>query len=235
MSKVAVVIGGTGGIGRAIHQEFLDNGIISISTSLHSATNALDVRDDKKVLLFFRTISHIDICVYAVGIPFFGKVEKLFVRDLQGGFDLYVKGLFNVIKAVLPKMKVNRGRLIVIGGLRSFIPSQNKSVYCSMKAASTMLLSCLQEEVRQYGIQITTIHPGFTNTMFHKENAKRPFEFVQGIWKEISITQPEDIAKIAYMLTTLSLGAEMKEIQVGRAFNFYEKGLRLESCSEIKK
>jgi len=234
--KKALIFGGTSGIGKAIFDKFVTNGIESIAISAHSKPQFVNVCNSEEVNCFVNNHKDANICVYSVGVPMSGMFEALTVHHLQNGLDLYVKGLFNVCKAIIPGMKkLGGGKIIVIGALRASIVSQNKSVYCISKAAAGAMMRAVQEEVRDNNIQVTIVHPGFTNTWFHKEKSKRPYEIDGVELREVKITQPEDIAEIVYMLVNLSPGAEVLEIKVGRAFDFNKKDIRLFPCLQTEK
>jgi len=247
VNKAIIIFGASGGIGASIRKEFADNGYqlalcsrnqgyINTNTVL---ADRVDITNENQVKDFVsRVISkfqRIDVCVNTVGSPSENLIQNNTKTDWDYNFALYVTGLSHIINSVVPIMKEQKsGYIINIGGLRASEPGIKKSIYCSLKAASSMLLEVLQEEVEEYKIKVTTIHPGFTNTLFHKSEAKRPYEVCDGVLTKIDIVKPEDIAKLIYTLTLLSTGACVKEIKIGKVFGFYRKELRLIPCTQIK-
>ena len=246
--KTIIIFGASGGMGSCIQKEFEDNGyhlaLCSRNQEYINTDNVLadkvDIMVESQVTEFVSNViskfQRIDVCVNTVGSPSASLIRDYRKIDWDYDFALYVKGLIHIINSVVPTMKEQKsGYIINIGGLRAFEPSQNKSIYCSLKAASSMLMKVLQKEVEEYKIKVTTIHPGFTDTLFHKSEAKRPYEVCGDELKKIDIVKPEDIAKLIYTLTLLSDGAYVKEIKIGKAFNFNRKEMRLIPCMQIKK
>ena len=227
--NTAIVFGGTGGIGKAICRELIEHNYI-----LEIANSVTDIRDDDQVNDFvdqaMECFNRLDLVVCSVGYPITSSILDTTASIWDKACDVYINGLSNIVKAVAPIMQKQQGGYIInIGGLRAFSPAKFKGVYSTVKAAANAYLNVVQKEVEEYNIRVTTVHPGFTNTMFHGEKSKRPYT-EDG--KEIPIVQPEDIAKIVYMLTTLSHGANIANIKVGKAF---DEGVRLLPCSQIKR
>ena len=248
MKKVAVIFGATGGIGKAILEQYQHEGYTvcaasrtqrSISTEDMYGTS-VDVEIDAQVISFVRKCTdlfgRIDVCVFCVGYPITKRIQDTGYAEWNRAFSLYLWSLVSVVQAVVPiMMKQGEGSIVNIGGLRAFDPAQGKAIYCSLKSAASMFIEVLQKEVQQFGIKAFSIHPGFTDTNFHKEESKRPYEKDGKDWKKVSITNPSDIASLVYTLTRMSKGASVQNVTIGTAFDFDAKELRLVPCLQEKK
>jgi len=221
--KTAIVFGSSGGIGSAIRKRLEDDGYSVLDDS------DVDVTVPEQVTQ--RVVHPIDVMVFSVGAPFSGYVLQSTLDEWRRGFSLYIEGLLNCISAVLPIMQRQRsGYIINIGALRAFSTAKGKAVYCSCKAAAATLMDVLAKEAAEFNIEVTSIHPGFTDTEFHKHNTKRPY--IDG--KKVPITQPEDIANAVSFLLSLSPGAVVNELCIGKAFDTDMKGLEFLPCTPDK-
>lgn len=232
--KIAVVFGATGGIGTAISNtlRLLGYDLALSSLSIDPVSNdstfaqKVDIRNLEGVNRFVSKVlekfKKINVVVVAVGTPITMFIQEMEPKDLDNAFSLYVQGLFNVVKAVLPAMIFQKsGYIVNVGALRALRSSKQKAAYCSTKAAALMFMNVLRDEVKDFGIKITTINPGFTDTLFHGSNSRRPFLCKSnGLLEKLPITLPSDIAKTVSFLLSLSKGATVEELNVGEAFNF---------------
>ena len=110
-----------------------------------------------------QTIQHfqqIDVLVNNAGIGYFGAVEESEDDDIRKMFDINVFGLGDMIKAVLPQMRLQRSGHILniasIGGLRSY---PGVGYYNATKYAVDGLSEALYKEVSPLGIKVTIIAP----------------------------------------------------------------------------
>lgn len=248
--QTAIVFGATGGIGKAISETLrlsdYNLGLSSLSIDTISSDSIfarqVDIRNLERVNEFvFKVLERfkkIDVVVISVGKPTTAFIQDMESEDFDNAISLYVKGLFNVVKAILPIMVSQKsGYIINIGALRGLKGSAQKAAYCSTKASAAMFMDVLREEVKDFGIQVSTINPGFTDTLFYKSDSKRPFLCRDnGLLEKIPITKPLDIAKAVSFLLSLSEGAIVRELNIGKIFNFGKPEIvGLMKCLQNKK
>jgi 3-oxoacyl-[acyl-carrier protein] reductase len=208
--KVAIVTGGSRGIGRAIAAALLQKGVhVAISgvnkerlekaeAELARASTAgarvlifaADVRDHLAVQSVVdetaRRQGGIDILVNNAGVGWFGSLESQGHDDWRRVMDTNVTGLFNCCKAAIPHLRRRGGGYIInISSLAGSNPFAGAVSYCASKAAADAFSEALMQEVRHDGIRVSYIKPGSVNTDF-MGSADPANE-----WK----LRPEDIAR----------------------------------------
>lgn len=186
--KIAIITGGSGGIGKGIASAFAKEGLHLVLASrteseLEAARQDLRNLSSARVELFRADVSKpkeakdlvdfalekfttIDILVNCAGI--YGPIG--FVTDI--GTERWIEaihinlyGTFLCIRAVLPTMiKNKRGKIINLSGGGATSPFPRFSAYSASKAAVVRLTETLAEEVKEYNIDINAIAPGAVNT-----------------------------------------------------------------------
>ena len=208
---VALVTGGSRGIGRASASAFVSQGVHVGITGInpnHLAeaereltasavsgaavhTFTADVRDhlavESTVDEIVRRLGGIDILMNNAGVGWFGNVESEAHDDWRRVLDTNVTGLFNCCKAAIPHLRRRGGGWIInISSLAGTNPFAGGAGYCASKAAVDAFSEALMQEVRHDGIRVSSIKPGSVNTEFsgHADPASD--------WK----LAPEDIARV---------------------------------------
>ncbi|KUO14591.1 oxidoreductase [Streptomyces dysideae] len=116
----------------------------------------------------------IDVLVNNAGIGSAGAVEENSVALAQSVFDINVFGVMRMTKAVLPHMRAQGGgRIINVSSVLGLIPQPFMALYVSAKHAIEGLSESLDHEVREHGVRVLLIEPGYTKTSFDT-NAAQP-------------------------------------------------------------
>jgi NAD(P)-dependent dehydrogenase (short-subunit alcohol dehydrogenase family) len=207
--KVAVVTGGSRGIGLAIARALLREGarVAITATSdatLAAASDALaavapagqllairaDVRYheqvDSAIDAAVRCFGGLDILVNNAGIGIFRPVADLSVDEWHTILDTNLTGVFYCCRAALPHLRSRGGGWIVnISSLSGKHPFADAAAYCASKAGLNAFTDALMQEVRHDGIRVTCIMPGSVRTEF---GARRPGS---DDWR----LAPEDVAQ----------------------------------------
>jgi NAD(P)-dependent dehydrogenase (short-subunit alcohol dehydrogenase family) len=184
--RVAVVIGGTSGIGRAIATGLAEQGADVVPTGRRanhieevcSAVEAMgrrtlrqvtDIRDRESVDALRETILHefgrVDILVNAAGFTLKQPTIKLCDDQLSSILDTNLTGALRACQSFYEALKASRrGRIINIASLGSFVAFYEVAAYCATKTALLSLTRSLACEWAQDGISVNAIAPGIFPT-----------------------------------------------------------------------
>ncbi len=187
--KVAVITGGSRGIGLAIAEAYAAAGAqIVIASRKQDACNAAVAQieanggqalaiaahtGDQQAIdnLVARTVERfggIDILVNnAATNPHFGPFLTAEESHWEKILDVNVKGYFRMVKACVPSMRERGGgKIINMASVAGFEPQAMMGVYCVSKAAVLMMTKVLASELAADNIQVNAIAPGFVKTKF---------------------------------------------------------------------
>jgi NAD(P)-dependent dehydrogenase (short-subunit alcohol dehydrogenase family) len=177
--KVALVTGVSSGIGRATAEALLSRGFRTFGTTRSSAPPDdlarglepihLDVCDQESVQSCVRTVLHeagrIDALVNNAGYALLGSLEETSIDEAKRVFETNFFGVLRMSQAVLPTMREQKGgRIANIGSVLGFLPAPYMGVYAASKHALEGYSESLDHEVRQFGIRVSVIEPGYTRT-----------------------------------------------------------------------
>lgn len=208
--KVAIVTGGTRGIGRGIAEALAAEGVnLSISArsrnEIDETVEALlrlgksramgvvcDVRDHSQVKAFFeRTVAELgrlDILINNAGIGKFQSVEETSPQDFRDVLETNLFGVFYCCHEAIPLMKKNGGGYIInISSLAGTNAHPRMAAYNASKFGLNGFSEALMQEVRHDGIKVSYIMPGSVNTEFGGDTPSEDKS-----WQ----LRPEDIAEV---------------------------------------
>jgi len=176
--KVALVIGGTSGIGRAAAHTLLDAGahvhIVGRNTTKVEDTTRLtkhsvDITDQSQVQSLINTISGLDNLDYLINASgIFGP--KPFLDHTIEDYDSYQdlnRGFFFITQAAANKMKDTKGGSIVnVGSMwaKQAVKATPSSAYSMQKAGLHTLTQHLAMELADYNIRVNAVSPAVVNT-----------------------------------------------------------------------
>lgn len=177
MSKVAIVTGGTSGIGRATALALKDAGYTVYELSrrtegvegLHHI--AADVTDeqavDAAVAQVMAAEGHIDVLVNNAGFGISGAVEFTETEEAKKLFDVNFFGMVNMNRAVVPLMRqAGRGRIVNLSSVAAAVPIPFQTYYSATKAAVNAYTMALSNELRPFGVTVCAVMPGDIHTGF---------------------------------------------------------------------
>ena len=223
--KVAVVTGGSRGIGRAICLRYAEMGarvVINYVSRPEAAekTRALieagggecflvkfNVADSSEVQEAFRQITdeygRIDILVCNAGITRDGLLARMNEEDWDDVMAVNLKGAFNCIKAgCKPMMKQRWGRIIIVTSVVGFAGNAGQANYAAAKAGLVGLTRSTARELASRGITVNCVAPGYIDT---EMTSDLPEKVKEKILSEIPLGllgEPEDIAGAAAYLAS---------------------------------
>jgi NAD(P)-dependent dehydrogenase (short-subunit alcohol dehydrogenase family) len=144
------------------------------------ATLPLDVTDgaavESAVGHVLEAEGHIDVLVNNAGVAHMGAVEALGIEDARHVFETNVFGQVRMIQAVLPRMRERgEGVIVNVSSMAGRLPGTPANwAYAASKHAAGSLSDSLAEEVRQFGIRVVCIEPGFYATSVTRKGRPLP-------------------------------------------------------------
>ncbi|MEL6810532.1 MAG: SDR family oxidoreductase [Bacteroidota bacterium] len=217
--KVALITGGTKGIGYGIAEAFLKQGMnVAItgrsSESIRESLRGLnewgndssyaigmvaDVRDyesmENAVAQTVEEFGTIDVVIANAGVGHFAPIHQLTLKQWHETIDTNLTGAFYTLKASVSHLKASKGYYISISSLAGTNFFANGSAYNASKFGLTGFTQAAMLDLRADGVKVSTIMPGSVSTHF---NNNTPSE--KGAWK----IQIEDIGKLAVDLLQMN-------------------------------
>jgi 3-oxoacyl-[acyl-carrier protein] reductase len=180
---VALVTGGSRGIGAAVTKELAASGLvvaINYRSDRRSAEATLgsidsgslwqaDVTDRAETAEMVDGIvgrhGRIDVVVINAGVWRGGRIEDLSSDDWGTVLATSLDGAFHVARAVVPPMRAaGHGRVVVVSSVVGLIGFPGDGAYATAKAGLFGLVRALAKEVAQDGITVNAVAPGFVET-----------------------------------------------------------------------
>ena len=223
--KVAVITGGTRGIGFATVKKFLENEakVVLLGSKQETVEKAIkelkQINSSYEVIGFYPDLSikeemdevfkkvkeiygHIDILINNAGISSKTKIEDYTDEEYEKITNLNIKSVFNCSKEIIPYLKETKGVILNTSSMVSIYGQPSGVMYPTTKFAVNGITKSLARELAPYGIRVNAVAPGIINTDMV---AKLPKEMIEPLIKTIPfgrIGEPEDIANAFLFLSS---------------------------------
>lgn len=229
--KVALVTGGTGGIGTAICQHLTKEGIRVVAGYSHGGDSSYALTWQKEqanhgfeIGIVYGDVSNfesctamveevtsgfgaIDILVNNAGITKDITFKKMTVTDWQAVMRIDLDSVFNTTRQVINGMiDRNFGRIINISSINGQKGQFGQTNYSAAKAGMHGFTKALAQEVAAKGVTVNTISPGYVLTEMVK---KVPEDVMQKIIAQVPVgrlAEPDEIARVVIFLAAQEAG-----------------------------
>ena len=223
MGRVAIVTGGTRGIGEAISLMLRDMGMTVAANYAGNEARAKEFTDRTGIAAYKWDVADYDACqdgvarvtadlgpvdvlVNNAGITRDGTLMKMTYAMWREVMDVNLGGCFNMAKAVFPGMRERGwGRIVNIGSINGQAGQYGQVNYAAAKSGIHGFTKALAQEAARSGITVNAIAPGYIDTDM------------------VSAVPPDVLAKIVAKIPVGRLG-QANEIARGVAFLCAEEG-----------
>ena len=211
-SKTAVVTGGGSGIGKSVCTRLASEGahVLVLDLDLDAAKEtvdevleaggssvayACDVSSHDRVVAITTEIlnsTEVDILVNNAGIAHVGNLENTTEADLDRLYSVNVKGVYNMLAAIVPAMKARgTGSIVNVASVASSVGIADRFAYSMTKGAVLTMTYSVAKDYVDFGIRCNCVAPGRVHTPFVDNFlAKNYPDNRDEVFDELSKSQP---------------------------------------------
>lgn len=229
--RTALITGASSGIGEAIAYRFAQEGagiaVLASSDPRKAEAVAAKIREmggrawsgiadvrrraqiDAALGTAEAALGPIDTVVNAAGVYYATPIGSTAAEDMDRMIDINLKGTFNVINALAPRLiDAKRGNIINFSSVAAVLGVRECSLYCATKAAIAQMTVALARELAPHGININAIAPGNTATPMNTAVRTDPNYAAQlagmkaATPSTTTFSDPRDIASVALFLAS---------------------------------
>ena len=222
-NKVAVVTGGTRGIGKAITLALAENGVHVCAGYLSNSDSAESMRDEADKLGYSISVhrmdvgqpedcvrfvnealsanGHVDYLINNAGINIDRTVRRMTIDEWHAVMRINISGCFYMVKAVVEHMvERGSGRIVNISSIIGETGNVGQANYATAKSGMHGLTKSLALELARKGITVNCVAPGFIDTDMM---SSVPETVLENIVARIPVGRLGSSEEVAYVVTSL--------------------------------
>jgi NAD(P)-dependent dehydrogenase (short-subunit alcohol dehydrogenase family) len=223
--KIAVITGGSSGIGLATAKRFVTEGAYVFVTGRRQTELKVAVRDigknvtdvqgdvsnladlDRLYSIVKQQKGHIDILFANAGLGEFATLEKISEAHFDKTFDVNVKGLLFTVQKAVPLFR-DGGSIILNSSIAASKGVEGFSVYSASKAAVRSFARTWTVDLRHHNIRVNAISPGpidtpaFSDLMQNEEHSRQLKKDLVSNVPLRRMGTPDEVAKVATFLAS---------------------------------
>jgi len=225
MSKLAIVTGGTRGIGRAISQDLHKEGYLVIANYSNNDLRAKEFSDKTGIQAIKWDVSDYQACqenvkniskhfnlpvsilINNAGISRDAMLHKLEHENWMEVLNVNLNSCFNMCKAVIsPMREQGYGRIVNISSINALTGNIGVANYSAAKAGMIGLTKALAKESASKGITVNAVAPGYVNTELLSNVSEKVMEAIVNDIPVKRLGEPEEISRLVRFLVAQESG-----------------------------
>jgi 3-oxoacyl-[acyl-carrier protein] reductase len=223
--KIALVTGGSMGIGTEISLDLARNGADVALTYRKHEKEAKEIADQIKAMgrkgkaykidvsefeavqklakQVLEDFGGIDILINNAGMNWDGVVWKMTEEQWDAVVNVDLKGTFNFVRAVAPLFREQKsGKIVNITSINALRGKFGQTNYSAAKAGQIGLTKAVARELGKYSVNVNAVAPGMIETEMYKDLSEEFMEKAAAETVVNRIGQPEDVAQLVTFLAS---------------------------------
>lgn len=225
VQKIAIVTGGTRGIGKAISEDLHKDGYVVIANYSSNDSSAADFSKKTGINVMKWDVSNHDSCqeqvksiiekfnapisilVNNAGISRDSMLHKLDYDKWMEVLNVNLNSCFNMCKAVISNMRDNNyGRIVNISSINALAGNIGVTNYSASKAGILGLTKALAKESASKGITVNAVAPGYVKTELLKDVSEKVMQDIVNQIPVKRLGEPEEISRLVKFLVAPESG-----------------------------